>query len=167
MYSNEIFRLYEYAFEDTDNYSSIRLVRQTSYYTDSARYLGLAEKKRGNGETVYTLTPQGRRIMSMGYRKRQLSFCEFILSHKAFRKTLALSFGTGHIPSNQDITDIMRHSGLQGVSSEETFRRRASTIRGWVNWITSLITGKITASCHFSGHEAIISQSHTKQEESF
>ena len=209
VYSNEIFRLYEYEFEDIGNYSSIRLVRQknysvddtsitsediqdilnmttiihepkgipfpqadkfervvnlcellndsdmstsdvteeytfttrqTRYYTNSARYLGLVEKERGNGETIYALTPQGRRIMGMSYRKRQLSFCELILSHKAFRETLALCFSTGHMPSNQDITDIMRHSGLQGVSSEETFWRRASTIRGWVNWIISLIT---------------------------
>ena len=156
VYSNEIFRLYEYEFErvvnlcellnDNDmNTSDVTeeytfTTRQTRYYTDSTRYLGLVEKKRDSGETVYALTPQGRRIMGMSYRKRQLSFCELILSHKAFRETLALSFSTGHMPSNQDITDIMRHSGLHGVGSEETFRRRASTIRGWVNWITSLLT---------------------------
>lgn len=208
VYSNEIFRLYEYAFADIGNYSSIRLIRQknysvddtsitsediqdiihtritvpepkgipfpqadkfervvnlcellndsdmntsevteeytfttrqTGYYTNSARYLGLAEKKRDNGKTVYALTLQGRKIMSMSYRKRQLSFCELILSHKAFKETLALCFGTGNMPSNREITDIMRHSGLQGVDSEETFWRRASTIKGWVKWIISLI----------------------------
>ena len=132
VYSNEIFRLYEYAFEDISNYSSIRLVRQknysvddtsitsediqhilhmttiadepkgipfpqadkfervvnlcellndsdmntsevteeytfttrqTRYYTNSARYLGLAEKTSHEGKTVYTLTNTGRKIV--------------------------------------------------------------------------------------------------------
>ena len=209
VYSNEIFRLYEYVFEDMNNYSSIKLVRQknysvddtsitskdiqdvlrrtvvipephsipfpqadkfervinlcellndrdmdnsevteeyvftprqTGYYTNSIRYLGLAEKKNDGGKTVYTLTEQGRKIMSMSYRMRQLSFCEKILSHKAFRETLALHFDRGYMPDTQEITEIMRDSGLHGVDSEETFRRRASTIRGWVSWIVTLIT---------------------------
>ena len=205
VYSNEIFRLYEYTFEDSDNYNSIKLVRQknysvddtsitsqdiqdifnrtaeisepqdipfpqadkfervvnlcellndsdmnsseiteeyaftprqTGYYTNSARYLGLAEKRNG----IYKLTAQGRKIMSMSYRKRQLSFCELILSHKPFRETLALYFSRGLMPDNQEITQIMRYPGLHGVDSEETFKRRASTIRGWVNWIAGLVT---------------------------
>ena len=205
MYSNEIFRLYEYTFEDSSNYNSIKLVkqknysvddtsitsqdiqdilnrtaeisepqglpfpqadkfervvnlcellndrdmnsaeiteeyafvpRQTDYYTNSVRYLGLAEKNNG----IYKLTTQGRRIMRMSYRNRQLSLCELILSHRPFRETLKLYFDSGLMPDRQAITEIMRHSGLHGVDSEVTFKRRASTIRGWINWIASLIT---------------------------
>ncbi|MBR0151897.1 MAG: hypothetical protein IJP89_11105 [Synergistaceae bacterium] len=34
VYSNEVFRLYEYAFDDSDNYSSIKLIRQKNYSVD-------------------------------------------------------------------------------------------------------------------------------------
>ena len=152
VYSNNIFSLYEYTFDDPNNYSSIQLVqhknysvedtsitardildilktaaiipepygipfpqadnfervinlcellnehsmsksditeqydftsRQADYYANSACYLGLAEKTSHDGS--YTLTAQGRKIIGMSYRKRQLSLCRFILSHKVFR----------------------------------------------------------------------------------
>ena len=186
VYSNEIFRLYEYSFEYSDNYSSIKLIRQknysvddtsitsqdildvlsrttiipephgipfpqadkfervinlceilnerdmskaeiteqyafdkrqTDYYTNSARYLGLAEKKNDSGKTTYALTARGHKIMGMCYRKRQLSFCELILSHKTFREILTLYFSRGSIPDSQEITEIMSHSELHGVDS--------------------------------------------------
>ena len=41
-----------YAFDD----------RQTNYYTDAARYLGLIEKNRKNGEPLYRLTDKGVRF---------------------------------------------------------------------------------------------------------
>lgn len=207
VYSNGIYRIYEYAFTDSDNYSSIFLVqqknysvedtaitaddiqqvlhnvvrenepqipfpqadsfervinicelldeqdlsrndvteqyafddRQTNYYTDAARYLGLIEKNRKNGEPLYRLTDKGRTILRLGYKQRQLAFCGAVLSHGAFADTLKSYFETGVMPQKNDIIQIMRRSNLYNVSSNSTYTRRSSTIKGWINWIVGLI----------------------------
>lgn len=207
VYSNGIYRIYEYAFTDSDNYSSIFLVqqknysvedtaitaadiqqvlhnvvrenepqipfpqadsfervinicelldeqdlskndvteryafddRQTNYYTDAARYLGLIEKNRKNGEPLYRLTGKGRTILRLGYKQRQLAFCGAVLSHGAFADTLKSYFETGVMPQKNDIIQIMRRSNLYNVSSNSTYERRSSTIKGWINWIVGLI----------------------------
>lgn len=206
IYSNGIFNLYEYAFQDPDNYNSIALVkqknytiedlditlddivnlmrhvrpveepeipfpqandfkrvinvcellsesertrdeitlnydfdpRQTNYYTDAARYLGLVGKKRENGEVTYFLTEEGRRLSRMKYRARQLKFAELILQHAVFRKTLERCLAYGFMPGKNEIVDIMKSSSLFRIASDETFERRASTISGWINWILEL-----------------------------
>ncbi len=207
VYSNGIYRLYEYAFEDEQNYSSLKLIkqknysiedtsislldiqnvlnsvrivdepeipfpqadkfervinlcelvcenvlsradvtekydfdsRQTNYYTDAARYLGLLEKETEGRTPTYSISEKGRKILSFNYKKRQLEFCECILSHGAFNKVLRLYLQTGTMPSKNDIVAIMKESGLYKIDSDETYRRRASSIKGWVNWIVSLI----------------------------
>ena len=204
LYSNKIFRLYEYAFEDVDNYSSIRLVkqknysvedtsitakdiqdilsrvaiipepkvpfpqadsfervinlcehlsehsmssydvteqyaftsRQASYYTNAARYLGLLESQG----SLHTLSKTGRQILKMNYRNRQLSFCRLILSHGTFNEVLKLCFDRGYMPDNEEIKGVMERSNLYNVSSGETFVRRVSTVRKWLEWIIGLIT---------------------------
>ncbi|MBQ4470676.1 MAG: hypothetical protein II917_11135 [Synergistaceae bacterium] len=110
--------------------------RQADYYANAGRYLGLIDK---NGKSLYSLSDNGKRILSMNYKNRQLAFCECILSHKIFHETLMLYFKTGQLPKTTSITEIMKHSGLHAVDSEETFKRRAGTIRSWLNWIADLI----------------------------
>lgn len=42
------------------------------------------------------------------------------------------------MPDTKTIVPIMRRSGLYRVESESTFIRRASTVKGWVNWILGI-----------------------------
>lgn len=207
IYSNGIFRLFEYAFSNVNNYNSLQLVkqknysvedtaislneiqavlehiiiadepqlpfpqadkfervinicellssqelnradvtekydfvsRQANYYTDAARYLGLLEKKNEDGKTVYSLTEKGRSILKLNYKQRQLAYCKSILSHKSFNTSLRLYFQKACMPSISEIAHIMRQSEIYKVKSEETYKRRAGTIKGWLNWIISLI----------------------------
>ena len=208
VYSNGIYRLYEYAFEDANNYNSLQLIkqrnyaiedthisrediieileraiivdephipfpqadkfwrvinlcellnannlskadvtenyaftsRQTNYYTDAARYLGLIDKCTENEQIIYTITNKGRKILSLNFKQRQLAYCESILSHGAFNESLRLYFQKNAMPSTNELVNIMLQSQLFNVESDETFRRRAKTIKGWINWIISLIT---------------------------
>jgi hypothetical protein len=139
VYFNSIFRLYEYTFEDINNYNSLVLVnnknysiedttieitdiqavlkytktiqeprmpfpqadnfervinicellneqeitrddvteqyafhaRQTNYYTDAARYLGLLERKKDGKTTVYRLSEIGKNIQKLNFKERQ------------------------------------------------------------------------------------------------
>lgn len=207
VYSNGIYRLYEYAFQDVFNYNSLVLVRQknysvedttiditdiqavlnnavpavephipfpqadsfervinmcellseqelsrneiteqyafdarqTNYYTDAARYLGLIEKKRDNGTPIYCLSETGKRILKLNFKQRQLEYCNCILSHKAFAETLHRYFNSGNMPSKSDIIQIMKTANLYKVESDSTYERRSSTIKGWLNWIFGLI----------------------------
>ena len=209
VYSNGIYRLYEYTFEDPDCYNSLVLVkqknysiedtriedtdiedvlnsvtairepnvpfpqadrfervinlcellseqelsrndvtelyafdsRQTNYYTDAARYLGLIDKRGINGKPNYRLTESGKAILSFPYKQRQLAFCRCILQHEVFAEALRQYFRTGHIPSSDNIIQIMMKSKLHKIESDTTFRRRSSTVRGWLNWIIGLISG--------------------------
>lgn len=120
----------EYAFD----------IRQTNYYTDAARYLGLVDKRYGEGrKPVYFLTDYGRRVMNLNYRQRQLAFCDAIMRHQAFRETFELCMERGCIPETEKIVEIMQRANLYQVKSESTFVRRSSTISGWVNWMLKLV----------------------------
>lgn len=112
-------------------------VRQTNYYTDAARYLGLVDKKRNDG-ILFNLTSKGRSILSLGYKQRQLAFCESILSHKVFAESLRLWFGQGEI-SKPEIVTVMKKNDLYNIEKDSTYFRRASTIKGWLEWIVELI----------------------------
>lgn len=206
-YSNGIYRLYEYRFQDFDNYSSISLVkqknysiedttitvadiqavlssatiipepqipfpqantftriinlcellneqelsrndvtecyafdaRQTNYYTDAARYLGLLDKRIKRGTPVYTLTETGKQILNLSFKQRQLAYCNLILSHKAFNETLKVYLESGIMPPKGTIIRIMKNAQLYHIYSDETFERRSSTIKGWIDWIIRLI----------------------------
>lgn len=207
VYSNGIFRLHEYEFEDPDSYNSLVLVRrkhysiedtrlrlwelreaaartsavsepeipfpqandferiinlcellelqelsreqvteqyafdirQTNYYTDAARYLGLADRRYESGrKPVYFLTPEGKRVMRLGYRQRQMALCRAILKHRPFREVLRICLETGFMPDTGVIVEIMRSSGLYKVGSPSTYQRRSSTVSGWVGWMLGL-----------------------------
>ena len=119
----------EYAFD----------VRQTNYYTDAAIYLGLVEKGYENRKPEYKLTKRGRQTINLGYRQRQLAFCQAILEHEAFRKTFDSYMCRGIMPNVDEIVAIMKRANVYRVDSEDTYKRRASTIVGWINWILDLL----------------------------
>lgn len=119
----------EYAFD----------MRQTNYYTDAAKYLGLLEKHYKYGrKPVYSLSPTGKHIMNLNYKQRQLAFCELILQHRVFKEAFHLYLKNGSIPDTSAIVDIMQKSHLYKVESMSTYIRRSSTISSWINWMTGL-----------------------------
>lgn len=120
----------EYAFDE----------RQTNYYTDAGRYLGLIDKGHDDDRNIlFQLSPQGRYIMGLEYKARQLAIVSQILSHKVFRETLKLHLQCGEMPDAQTIVQIMKGASLYNVKADSTYFRRSSTIVGWVNWILSII----------------------------
>ncbi len=206
VYTNGIFNLYEYEFQDPDNYNSLVLVkqknysieavdltldeivmvlnrvhyveepevafpqadsfkriinlcellsqgdmkrdditlnyafdpRQTNYYTDAGRYLGLINKYRDKAEIIFSLTDEGQRIVRSKYKIRQLKFVEAILKHRVFAETLRLYLQHSEMPARSEIVNIMRECNLFQVEAESTFYRRASTVASWINWILDL-----------------------------
>ena len=119
--------------EVTQNYSFDS--RQTNYYTDAARYLGLVEKKN----LEFNISDLGKKILSYNFKTRQLAYCRCILSHKVFYEVLKKYFNSGEMPNKNEIMQIMAKSNLNNIKSNETFKRRSSTVKSWINWIISLI----------------------------
>ena len=103
----------EYAFDE----------RQTNYYTDAGRYLGLIDKVHDeDGNILFLLSACGRHIMN-----------------RVFNETLKLHLRCGEMPDKQTIIQIMRDSNLYRVEANSTYWRRSSTVIGWVNWILETI----------------------------
>ena len=120
----------EYAFDE----------RQTNYYTDAGRYLELIDKGRDEtGGILFRLSPQGRRMMGLEYRERQLAIAAQILKHRVSYQTLKLHLESGEMPDTQQVVRIMKQSHLYHVEAESTYVRRSSTVTGWINWILGTI----------------------------
>lgn len=113
--------------------------RQTDYYSNAARYLGLIEIRRENQQIGCTLTQEGIRIFNFPIVERQLKFVRLILSRAAFKNTLKLYFDKGDVPTKDEVIEIMKDARLYNIDSEQTYRRRASTVISWINWILELI----------------------------
>lgn len=115
-------------------------IRQTNYYTDAARYLGLIEKNYDKQKTIYSLTGYGRKIMRLNYKKRQLALCRCILEHRIFFNVFLFCQQHGRLPARSTIVKIMKESDLYNIESESTYLRRASTVSAWINWMFGLIS---------------------------
>lgn len=113
--------------------------RQTNYYTDAGRYLGLIDKKRAEEQVIYFLTPAGNDLFRSSIKDRQIKFTESILSHVVFNRTLKWFFQHDKVPDKNTIVDIMMDSNLYHIDSDTTFQRRASTVKSWILWILGLI----------------------------
>ncbi|MCO6517998.1 MAG: hypothetical protein J6574_08750 [Gilliamella sp.] len=124
--------------EITENYAFD--VRQTNYYSDAARYLGLVDKEKcKDGKIYYFLTEKGRSILKLGYKDRQLSFCKLILQHNVFNLVLREYIENNRtMPLDSRIIEIMQKSNLYNIHSLDTFSRRASTVKKWIEWIVNL-----------------------------
>ncbi len=97
----------DYITENYDFYS-----RQTNYYTEAARYLGLVDKKVESGKVFYFLCKQGNKLftLSIVVVDRQLEFIRLIVIHSVFSAVLKLYFKESVEPSKQEIVSIMKNS---------------------------------------------------------
>ena len=121
----------------TDNYDFD--VRQTNYYTDAGRYLGLINKRQESREVIYFLTEKGKELFEKSILDRQLKYIEIILSHLVFNKTLKAHFKKSELPNKTEIVEIMKESELYHIESDSTYKRRSSTILSWISWILALV----------------------------
>ncbi|NER26620.1 MAG: translation elongation factor [Symploca sp. SIO1C4] len=123
--------------EITENYQFD--VRQTQYYTDACRYIGLVNKNKNHStkEIFFSLTDEGKKILKKRHKLKYLELIKKILEKQIFYKIFELAVNTGEIPSKQEVCQLMSASNL-GIN-ETTIKRRSTTVRNWSNWIWSQI----------------------------
>lgn len=122
----------------TDNYMFDK--RQTDYYTRACMYLGLVQKEKNmDNKVIFSLTELGKSILSKKYKQRQLMLVSQILSHEVFNNILRQYFLDGVMPDDQSIVNNMKKCKLYNIKEDSTYIRRASTIKGWLEWIVGLL----------------------------
>lgn len=109
--------------------------RQSSYYFNAGKYLGLFEKFEEDNKVFIRLTSLGQTVFKLNYKKRQLKLVSLILEHKIFAELFDLSVNTGELPSKYDITNRMK---LFNVCESNVIERRSSSVYGWIKWIFNL-----------------------------
>lgn len=109
--------------------------RQSDYYYNAGKYLGLFEKVNEDKQRVVVLTSLGNKVFKLNYKKRQLKLVELILEHQIFSDLFDGMIKTGDMPNKKDIEDEMR---ALHVCDEGQIVRRASSVYGWIKWIFNL-----------------------------
>lgn len=106
--------------------------RQTDYYANAARYLGLAEPV----EDTWEPTERGRRVIEQPQRDaRNGALIRALAARRVFREVLELSLARGAVASTAEICAAMDGLGL----SLATSRRRASTVARWTQWVLDTV----------------------------
>lgn len=109
--------------------------RQSDYYFNAGRYLGLFEKRNRDGQVTVRLTPLGESVFRLNYKRRQLKLAELILEHQIFAELFDVTARTGLLPDKKVIERRMRELH---VCNEGQIVRRASSVYGWLRWIFHL-----------------------------
>lgn len=114
--------------------------RQTNYYTNAGCYLGLMQREKdAENQVCYQLTEQGKQVMALEYRERQLAIVRQILQHKVFHNVLCRHLQCGEMPDKNTVVEIMKQENLYKVKSDITYERRSSTVVKWIEWILSIV----------------------------
>jgi hypothetical protein len=114
--------------------------RQTQYYTNAGRYLGLIQRRQSREEGVtYSLTPKAVAILTRQPAARNLGLVETILEHRVFAETVRLYLAQAGRPDINQVIEIMRAARL-GLDQEgnTTIPRRAQTVLAWIDWLMKL-----------------------------
>jgi len=109
--------------------------RQSDYYYNAGKYLGLFEKICEDKQRVVGLTALGNKVFKLNYKERQLKLVELILEHQIFGVFFDNMIETGDMPNKKDIENEMR---ALHVCDEGQIVRRASSVYGWLKWIFNL-----------------------------
>nr|WP_309574700.1 hypothetical protein [Moraxella osloensis] len=105
--------------------------RQSDYYANAACYLGLISRHE---DMKYYLTLLGTQVFNQSLGLRQIEFAKLILRGTVFKQVLQEWLKTGYQPDTARIVEIIKNS-INSIGSDDTFKRRASTVRSWTKWI--------------------------------
>lgn len=111
--------------------------RQSGYYYNAGRYIGLFETASINGEILIKLTKTAEELYLMNYKERQLKIVSLIVEHKLFNILLAHTLKNKELPSKEMVKSLMKELELN-VASESVINRRSSSVLSWLDWIINL-----------------------------
>ena len=114
-------------------------LRQSDYYYNAGKYLGLFEKVdiEDEGKTIkkVSLSKLGKDTVKLRYKERQLKLVRLILEHEIFNKLFTKVYNSGELPAKEEIQEIMRENN---VCNDGQIVRRSSSVYSWLKWIFNL-----------------------------
>ena len=114
-------------------------LRQSDYYYNAGKYLGLFEKKDVEDEKKIvkkvSLSKLGKDTVKLRYKERQLKLVSLILEHEIFNRLFIKVYNSGELPTKEEIQNIMRENN---VCNEGQIVRRSSSVYSWLKWIFNL-----------------------------
>lgn len=108
--------------------------RQADYYSNACAYLGFADRMKGS----IKLSKEGRYIFSKRSREKYIEIFKLILRHKVFNRVMSEYLENLEAPSISDIVIMMKEENIQ-FASESLYKRRAQTVKSWVEWIIEIV----------------------------
>lgn len=113
-------------------------LRQSDYYYNAGKYLGLFEKKDVEDEKTVkkvSLSKLGKDTVKLRYKERQLKLVHLILKHGIFNRLFLKVYNSGELPTKEEIQNIMRENN---VCNDGQIVRRSSSVYSWIKWIFNL-----------------------------
>lgn len=112
--------------------------RQSDYYFNAARYLGLAEVAKGeDGRNYRQATQLAEDILALPYKERQVRLASLILAIDPISEIYLNWVSRGETPALDQVEALFTKSPSSHGLSGATLRRRAQTISAWVGWLKS------------------------------
>jgi len=107
--------------------------RQSDYYANAGRYLGLIKKdSRGN---PWQLSKRGQKLLTLSPKQVRLSLCRYMFKHIVIYKCFEFLRNEGSPPPKEYVASLIEtNTNLSG----KTPMRRADTILAWIHWISHL-----------------------------
>ena len=118
--------------------------RQSGYYNNAAKYLGLVENLTGEDGREYSrATELAHSILALDYREKVLRFADLALGIKPVAETYFEWTRTGSMPTVDWVAQKFATSPYAVTHvgeplSESTIRRRAQTILSWTKWLRGI-----------------------------
>ncbi|MFK7933104.1 MAG: hypothetical protein AB8G22_06315 [Saprospiraceae bacterium] len=116
----------------TENYNFDS--RQTDYYNNAGRYLGLIER---SGKGIFQLTERGRKIMQQKPKAKTLSLIKAMFEHAIFQRAFQSYLIDNQLPTTDKIVALMQQTHIYKVNTDSTRRRRSATVLRWLEWMIS------------------------------
>jgi hypothetical protein len=118
--------------------------RQSGYYSNAAKYLGLVESGTGEDGREYSqATDLAREILELDYRAKVLRYAELALAIKPVAEAYYEWTRSGSAPTVDWVAERFASSPFAVTNvgerlSESTVRRRAQTILSWTKWLRGI-----------------------------
>lgn len=113
--------------------------RQSDYYYNAAKFLGLAESdKAEDGREYRRSTKLADDILALPYREKNLRFAELIFEIKPIAETYFEWVRLDEKPPIQRVIEIFSKSQDGEVLAESTRKRRSQTILSWASWLRQI-----------------------------
>jgi hypothetical protein len=114
--------------------------RQSDYYFNAAKYLGLAYSSKDE-EGILELrraTPEAERIFKLPYKEKYTALAGKILEILPLAEAYEFLLKEKSKPSLQQIVDSMSYYPPTANLAESTKRRRAQTLISWADWLAQI-----------------------------